>query len=167
MRSHLSLPSRLPAGVSRVDLGGNIVAPGYLDLHIHGSAGYDVMDDSPEALPAIERLLPRHGVTSYLPTTVTAPIDITLRALERLAIAIEAHEAARKKAQEDGREAMAASSSVKIPCSPVARSLSAFTWKDHSSAMPAAAFTRHRTCFLRNSTLSSASGRLLAAAFAC
>src|SRR6202163_1161379 len=83
---------RLPAGVSLFDLGDGIIAPGYIDLHIHGSAGYDVMDDSAEALPAIERLLARHGVTSYFPTTVTAPMDTTLRALERLADAIEKRE---------------------------------------------------------------------------
>jgi N-acetylglucosamine-6-phosphate deacetylase len=80
----------LPAGVSLIDLGQHTIAPGYLDLHIHGSAGYDVMDDAPEALPAIEQLLARHGVTGYFPTSVTSPIERTLRALERLADAIEA-----------------------------------------------------------------------------
>src|SRR5258707_15321532 len=69
-----------------------MMAPGYVDLHIHGSAGYDVMDDTVEALPAIEQLLARHGVTSYFPTTVTAPMDTTLHALERLANAIEKRE---------------------------------------------------------------------------
>lgn len=88
----------LPAGISPVDLGDSIVAPGYLDLHIHGGAGYDVMDDSPEALAAIERLLARHGVTGYFPTTVTAPLDNTLRALERLADSIEAREEGKNKA---------------------------------------------------------------------
>jgi N-acetylglucosamine-6-phosphate deacetylase len=80
---------QLPAGVSVIDFGDAVIAPGYVDLHIHGSAGYDVMDDSVEALPAIERLIARHGVTSYFPTTVSAPMDATLRALERLATAIE------------------------------------------------------------------------------
>src|SRR5712692_4445645 len=80
-----ALSSRqVPAGVSASDFGGSVMAPGYVDLHIHGSAGYDVMDDIAEALPAIEQLLVRHGVTSYFPTTVTAPMDVTLRALERL-----------------------------------------------------------------------------------
>jgi N-acetylglucosamine-6-phosphate deacetylase len=74
------------------DFGDCVIAPGYVDLHIHGSAGYDVMDDTTEALPAIEQLLARHGVTSYFPTTVTAPMDATLRALERLADAIENRE---------------------------------------------------------------------------
>jgi len=83
---------QVPAGVSVSDFGDGVMAPGYVDLHIHGSAGYDVMDDSTEALPAIERLLARHGVLSYFPTTVTAPMDTTLRALERLADAIEKRE---------------------------------------------------------------------------
>jgi N-acetylglucosamine-6-phosphate deacetylase len=83
---------QVPAGVSVSDFGDGVMAPGYIDLHIHGSAGYDVMDDTAEALPAIERLLARHGVTSYFPTTVTAPMDTILRALERLANAIEERE---------------------------------------------------------------------------
>jgi N-acetylglucosamine-6-phosphate deacetylase len=83
---------QVPAGVSTSDFGHSVIAPGYIDLHIHGSAGYDVMDDTAEALPAIEQLLARHGVTSYFPTTVTAPMDTTLRALERLADAVEKRE---------------------------------------------------------------------------
>ena len=83
---------QVPAGVSTADFGPSVIAPGYVDLHIHGSAGYDVMDDTVEALPAIEQLLARHGVTSYFPTTVTAPMDTTLHALERLANAIEKRE---------------------------------------------------------------------------
>ncbi len=83
---------QVPAGASTSDFGNNAMAPGYVDLHIHGSAGYDVMDDAAGALPAIEQLLARHGVTSYFPTTVTAPMDTTLRALERLADAIERRE---------------------------------------------------------------------------
>ena len=82
----------VPVGVSTLDFGDRWMAPGYLDLHIHGSAGHDVMDDTADALPAIEQLLARHGVTSYFPTTVTAPMDATLRALERLADAIEKQE---------------------------------------------------------------------------
>jgi N-acetylglucosamine-6-phosphate deacetylase len=81
-----------PAGTAVSDFGDSIIAPGYLDLHIHGSAGYDVMQDDAAALPAIERLLTRHGVTGYFPTTVSAPMDAILRALERLAEAIERRE---------------------------------------------------------------------------
>ncbi len=83
---------QVPAGVSVSDFGDGVMAPGYVDLHLHGSAGYDVMDDTSEALPAIEQLLAQHGVTSYFPTTVTTPMDVTLRSLERLADAIETRE---------------------------------------------------------------------------
>ncbi len=95
---------QVPTGVSVSDLGDGVIAPGYVDLHIHGSAGYDVMDDAAEALPAIEGLLTRHGVTSYFPTTVTAPMDTILRALERLANAIEKRERDfERKNNDDGK----------------------------------------------------------------
>jgi N-acetylglucosamine-6-phosphate deacetylase len=82
----------LPAGVPILDFCDASIAPGYIDLHIHGSAGFDVMGEAPQALPTIETLLARHGVTTYFPTTVTASLDATLRALERLARAIEDRE---------------------------------------------------------------------------
>jgi N-acetylglucosamine-6-phosphate deacetylase len=94
---------QVPSGVSTADFGHSVIAPGYVDLHIHGSAGYDVMDDTAEALPAIEQLLARHGVTSYFPTTVTAPMDTTLRALERLAGAIEKRELDLEQRNADGK----------------------------------------------------------------
>src|SRR6266436_5656177 len=94
---------QVPAGASTSDFGNNVLAPGYVDLHIHGSAGYDVMDDTADALPAIEQLLARHGVTSYFPTTVTAPMDTTLRALERLADAIERRELDLEQQNSDGK----------------------------------------------------------------
>ena len=78
-----------PTSLSLADFGDATIAPGYFDLHFHGAAGYDVMDDAPEALSGIEHFLTRHGVTSYFPTTITAPIDQTLHALERLADAID------------------------------------------------------------------------------
>lgn len=79
----------IPAGARVVDLGDSILAPGLIDIHIHGAAGHDVMEGSEEALCAIECLLARHGVTSYCPTTVTASLDHTLRALEKLAKAVD------------------------------------------------------------------------------
>jgi len=92
---------QVPVSATLTNLGDAALAPGYFDLHIHGSAGYDVMDASSDALPAVERLLAQHGVTSYFPTTVTAPLDNILRALERLADAIEV--AANHKAERRGR----------------------------------------------------------------
>ena len=72
-----------------LDLGEAILVPGFIDMHIHGGAGHDVMDSAPDALPAVERLLYSHGVTSYFPTTITAPMDRTLQALDHLGQAIE------------------------------------------------------------------------------
>ncbi len=88
--SRLSRAAPQPCRV--VDLGDAVLAPGFVDIHIHGGAGHDVMESDAAALPAVERLLARHGVSSYLPTTVSAPVDATLAALEKLADAIEAAE---------------------------------------------------------------------------
>jgi len=84
-----------PQGPRLVDFGDAILAPGFVDIHIHGAAGYDVMSADAAGLAAIERLLAAHGVTGYSPTTVTAAIDQTLSALERLATAIEQAEQGR------------------------------------------------------------------------
>ncbi|HZR65457.1 MAG TPA: N-acetylglucosamine-6-phosphate deacetylase [Terriglobales bacterium] len=71
------------------DFGDCVAVPGFFDLHFHGAAGCDVMRGTARELEAMERFLARHGTTSYLPTTVTAPVDPTLSALEQLANAIE------------------------------------------------------------------------------
>jgi N-acetylglucosamine-6-phosphate deacetylase len=81
--------SGTPANCRIVDLQDAILAPGFIDIHIHGGAGHDIMEANAEALPALERLLVCHGVSSYFPTTVTAPLEATLAALERLATAVE------------------------------------------------------------------------------
>ena len=49
------------------------VAPGLIDLHVHGSAGSDTMDATPAALAAMSNFIIKHGVTAYLPTTITGP----------------------------------------------------------------------------------------------
>jgi N-acetylglucosamine-6-phosphate deacetylase len=79
----------IPERFRHVDFPGAVLAPGFVDIHIHGGRGHDVMEDSASSLSAIETFLAQHGVTSYFPTTVTAPVDSTLRALDRLASAIE------------------------------------------------------------------------------
>ncbi|MBI4463767.1 MAG: N-acetylglucosamine-6-phosphate deacetylase [Acidobacteria bacterium] len=74
----------VPPGARFVDLGDRILAPGFVDLHIHGAAGHDLMEATPEALDAVARLLARHGTTCFLPTTLTAPEAVLLRTVERL-----------------------------------------------------------------------------------
>ena len=84
--------SDLPIQARIVDFGDCILAPGFMDIHIHGAAGFDLMQADRTGLEKIEKFLAAHGVTSYCPTTVTAPLETTLRALERLADAIESLE---------------------------------------------------------------------------
>jgi N-acetylglucosamine-6-phosphate deacetylase len=57
-----------------IDLGGNYLAPGFIDLHIHGALGRDTMEATPEAFRAICDYHATGGTTSLLLTTVTAPI---------------------------------------------------------------------------------------------
>src|SRR5271154_4969702 len=70
-----------------------ILAPGFVDIHMHGGAGLDVMRASSTELPHLNKFLTTHGVTGYFPTTVAAPLDQTCAALERLADAVEAAQA--------------------------------------------------------------------------
>ena len=81
--------AEVPSGAQHVDFGDSILAPGLIDIHIHGGVGYDVMQDDNDSRAAFERFLVQHGVTSYCPTTVTASLNETLRALEYLASAVE------------------------------------------------------------------------------
>lgn len=65
------------------------IVPAYLDIHMHGCAGRDVMEATPDALAAVSTYLARHGVGAYLPTTVTATCENTVRALGGLCREIE------------------------------------------------------------------------------
>ncbi len=53
------------------DLSGCTVLPGFIDMHIHGCAGADTGDATPEALEAMSALLVKRGVTSFCPTSMT------------------------------------------------------------------------------------------------
>jgi N-acetylglucosamine-6-phosphate deacetylase len=75
----------LPAHDAHDDYADGTLTPSFFDIHIHGAVGHDVMDGTPEALSAIGRFLATRGVGAYLPTTVTAPGDATLRALAGIA----------------------------------------------------------------------------------
>jgi N-acetylglucosamine-6-phosphate deacetylase len=66
------------------------LACAFFDIHTHGAMGHDVMSASHTQFGEMQRFLASRGVAQYLPTTVTAPLDATLRALEALADAIEA-----------------------------------------------------------------------------
>jgi N-acetylglucosamine-6-phosphate deacetylase len=72
-----------------INMTGCIVAPGFVDIHVHGGGGYDVMDSSPGALDGLSMFLAQGGVTSFLPTAHTAPRDAILEAARGVRRAIE------------------------------------------------------------------------------
>jgi N-acetylglucosamine-6-phosphate deacetylase len=88
---HSQEQADLPAHGARFDFPQMIAAPGFIDVHIHGTGGHDVMEADEAGMAVLERALAKHGVTSYLPSTVTAPEDKILRALENLGQAILHH----------------------------------------------------------------------------
>jgi N-acetylglucosamine-6-phosphate deacetylase len=64
------------------------LVPAFVDIHIHGCAGHDVMEATPAALSTIGSYLATRGVGAYFPTTVTSPKDETLRSLSGLSTEI-------------------------------------------------------------------------------
>ncbi len=66
---------------------GAIVCPGFVDIHLHGGFGHDLSEGAP-ALAAVSAGLVRHGCTTYLPTTVTAPWAQTLQTARAFAAAV-------------------------------------------------------------------------------
>ena len=67
----------------------SILVPGFIDIHIHGSAGADTMDASMESIRKISRFLASKGVTGFYPTTVTAPMDKIKEAIKAVVNAIK------------------------------------------------------------------------------
>ena len=75
----------LPSADESLDVQGCYIAPGMIDLHIHGSAGVDFLTATADDLSRWARFLLEHGVTRFLPTTV--PTDPTQYARVRAALA--------------------------------------------------------------------------------
>src|SRR5690349_19683148 len=68
--------------VQEIDAGRKLLLPGFIDLHVHGAMGHEVMDASPTGLEAMARFYASHGVTSFLATTWTASRESIRKALE-------------------------------------------------------------------------------------
>ena len=83
---------KIPSGAIDYVAAGMTVIPGFVDVHIHGAGGHDVMEATPAALDCITSTVARYGTTSILATTVTAPVDETCRSLQGIAQYIRAHE---------------------------------------------------------------------------
>lgn len=73
----------IPAGINTREA--DLLCPAYIDIHVHGGAGVDVMDDAPDVLDRLAMHKAREGVGAFLPTTVTAPLEAIHGALRRIA----------------------------------------------------------------------------------
>jgi N-acetylglucosamine-6-phosphate deacetylase len=84
----------LPSGAQEISAADSTAIPGFVDVHIHGAGGHDVMEGTPEAMRAVTRSVATHGTTSMVATTVTASADATLKSVADIAKYIcEQHEA--------------------------------------------------------------------------
>lgn len=65
-----------------MDAKGCYLAPGFIDVHIHGAGGYDTMDGTTCAMSQMAKTIMKHGTTSFLPTTMTASCEAIHQVLE-------------------------------------------------------------------------------------
>ena len=70
------------ASLQTLDAQGHNLLPGFIDLHVHGAMGHEVMDASPSGLEEMARFYAAHGVTSFLATTWTASRPSIMNALQ-------------------------------------------------------------------------------------
>jgi N-acetylglucosamine-6-phosphate deacetylase len=66
---------RLPRGQQETPIEGKYIAPGYVDLHVHGGEGADYMDGTPDAVRTANRAHLRRGTTTIFPTTTTGSTE--------------------------------------------------------------------------------------------
>lgn len=71
------------------DYGDRAIPPGFIDIHTHGSYGFDTNDGEPSGLRDWMERIPEEGVTSILPTTVTQMPDVLIKAVANVAAVIE------------------------------------------------------------------------------
>jgi N-acetylglucosamine-6-phosphate deacetylase len=83
---------RVPPDAEHYAAGDKIVVPGFVDIHVHGAGGHDVMEGNARALDRITSTLARYGTTSILATTVTAPVEETSHSLLGIARYVRSHE---------------------------------------------------------------------------
>jgi N-acetylglucosamine-6-phosphate deacetylase len=79
---------QVPLNAAHIDASKLLVTPGFVDPHIHGCCGVDVMEGTHDSLNTVSRILVRHGTTSFLPTTVSSPPDVLKLTAEKLGAAM-------------------------------------------------------------------------------
>ncbi len=72
------------SAVREIDVSNLFVSPGFIDIHLHGGGGHDVMEGSVEALTSIAKAHAQGGTTAWLGTTLTAPNDQIRKALQAI-----------------------------------------------------------------------------------
>jgi N-acetylglucosamine-6-phosphate deacetylase len=75
---------RIPQTAERIDASRFVVTPGFIDPHIHGCGGVDVMAGTFDSLNTVSRIVVRHGTTAFLPTTVSSPPEVLTNAISHL-----------------------------------------------------------------------------------
>ncbi|MFR6019040.1 MAG: N-acetylglucosamine-6-phosphate deacetylase [Paraclostridium sordellii] len=80
----INITDEIPKDCEIIDANNNFVSPGLIDIHIHGNMGKDTMEGTDEAIDTISKSIARHGVTSYLPTTMTMDEESITKALEAI-----------------------------------------------------------------------------------
>lgn len=73
-----------PTSDTLIDLEEQMVLPGFIDVHVHGANGADVMDATPDALFTLSSFKVQHGVTGFLPTTLTDSHERLIAALQNI-----------------------------------------------------------------------------------
>lgn len=81
----VEISDRQPIDEEKIDAKGLYVSPGFIDVHTHGRGGSDTMYASFEDLNTISKATLKTGVTSFLPTTMTMPVDDIAKAIDNLA----------------------------------------------------------------------------------
>ncbi|WP_407083524.1 N-acetylglucosamine-6-phosphate deacetylase [Photobacterium leiognathi] len=79
-----AITEKKPLDCDVTELEGQTLVPGFIDIHIHGRAGADVMDATLQALQTIADALPKTGVVAWVGTTVTAPWQDIINALQQV-----------------------------------------------------------------------------------
>lgn len=80
----LSIPYNYTNKIEEIDGQGAYLTPGFIDIHIHGSGGSDTMEGNREVLENISKTIAKHGVTGFLPTTMTMDDNSIKRALNNI-----------------------------------------------------------------------------------
>src|ERR1700688_22397 len=76
-------------GATAIDAKGKFIAPGFIDLHVHGGGGHDFMDGVEDGFLEIAKIHAKYGTTAMLPTTLSSGKEDLLKTIEVYKVADE------------------------------------------------------------------------------